>query len=230
MERQGKKRLVLAILIIAIFVYALFTWFLPTLIAGLSVFNRFKPVFVKEIPISENTTLAPPVLNIPYEATNTAKIKIRGYSSPYTKVEIYLDEGLQTTAESQEDGSFTSEAIILSLGTNDIFGKTIDDKGSRSLPSKPIRIIYTNEKPKLEIRAPEDNQTIRGDKKILVLGTVEANKDIAVSVNGIRAIVTPEGNFSQGIELNDGENEIKITATDLIGNTTQMTRRVIYEP
>ena len=230
-EQKSKKRFFLAILIIAIFIYALSTWFLPVLIGSLSVFNRLKPVHEKETPVSDSIVLAPPVLNIPYEATNTAQIKVTGYSLAHCQVEIYLDDELQTIAETHEDGGFATDAIALSLGTNNIFGKTIDSKGNSSLSSKPIKIIYTNENPTLELKEPYDNQTITGgDKKVIVSGTTDSNKDIVITINNMRAVVGPDGDFSQSVELQDGDNEITIIAKNSVGNTTEIGRKVIYQP
>lgn len=226
-ERKSRRKFFFTLLVVIVVLYGLVTWFLPALINSLSILNRFKPQSSSQ-PLSVSSSLAPPVLNIPYEATNTATIKIKGYASPRSRVEIYVDEELKTVADAP-DGNFTSEDIPLSLGTNNIYGKTIDDKGHTSLPSKPIRIFYSNEKPKLEISSPSDNQTVQ-DRKITVSGTTNADRDIMVTAQSSRAIVNQDGNFSQTINLNEGDNDIVVIATDPSGNTTQITRRVAFQP
>lgn len=226
---QTGKRLLSTLLIVGFLIYALLAWILPFFIGGLSFLNNFKSQPKSTTPVSENTTLAPPVLNIPFEATNTATIKIKGYSTPNSSVEIYLDDNLSTTVKVKDDGSFLSDNISLSLGTNNIYGKTVDDKGQKSLPSKPIQVDYSNEKPKLDLNSPSDNQVIQGDKKVTVSGSTNAGKNISLTVNGIVVIVDGNGNFSKTIEINDGDNNITVTATDRSGNTTQLSRKVTYQ-
>lgn len=228
-EKKGKRRLTLTIILGAFLLYALLSWILPALIGGLSYFNKFKETPTQKASVAENSTLAPPVLNIPYEATNTASIAIKGYSVPNASVEVYLDDELKTTAKTHDDGSFTTDNISLFLGTNNISGKTVDDKGNKSFPSKPIRILYSNEKPGLEVSSPGDNQEIKGgDKKVLISGSTDPNKGIIVTVNGSQLIVNSEGKFSQTIDISDGENNITVAATDTANNTAQVTRKVIY--
>ena len=228
-ERKSRWKFFLTVIVAGALIYSMFAWFLPTFIGGLSILNRFKSAPRLSDNIADHTTLAPPVLNIPYEATNTAFIKINGYSQPGSEVEIYLDDDLKTTVEVLA-GNFTSEEIPLSVGTNNIWGKTVDEQGNRSLASKTIRIIYSNEKPKLDLKEPQDNQIITGDKKVTVSGSVDADKEITVTVNGIRLIVNTTGNFSQKIDLNEGDNNLVIIAADSLGNSTQITRKVTYNP
>ncbi len=227
-ERHTKNRLIVTTVIIIFLLYCLFIWIIPALIGGLSFFNKLKPTQSPQPAISESASLAPPVLNIPYEATNTASITIRGYASAHSKVEIYVDDDLKDTVESDENGGFKAESIDLTLGTNNIYGKTVDEKGTKSLPSKSIRITYSNEKPKLEISTPDDNKEIvGGDKKVTVSGSTNPGNN--VSVNGTRVIVTTDGNFSHSLEINEGDNQITIQASDQTGNTTQLQRKVIYK-
>lgn len=227
LERKNRNKLVITLVIALIFGYFLLTWILPNLIRGLSVLNVFKPSFKKE-SIAEEVTLAPPVLNIPFEATNTATIKVKGYSVPNTQVELSVDDQLKTTAKVSDDGSFNA-TLSLELGINNVSGKTVDDKGGRSLPSKNIRIIYSNQKPKLELSSPTDDQTVQGgDKKVNVSGSTDIGNDILA--NEIKIIVDSEGNFSQSIAISEGENIITVVAKDKAGNTSTVGKRVIYKP
>ena len=228
-ERKTKNRLFFTIIIGIILIYAMLAWILPSLIGSLSLINRFKPASKKEISVSESSTLAPPVLNIPYEATNTATIKVSGYTQPKLSVEIYLDNELQSTAKAQDDGSFTSDDVALNLGTNQISGKTIDEEGNKSFSSKPIKIMFNNEKPVLTLNEPQDNQIIKGDKKVTVSGSVKANSDVSLTINNIRVILNSDGNFSKVIEINEGDNNIVVIATDDSGNSTQISRKVTFQ-
>ncbi|MDO8429658.1 MAG: hypothetical protein Q7S88_03445 [Candidatus Daviesbacteria bacterium] len=229
-ERKSRNKLVLTIIILGTLFYASVFWLLPFLIGSLTFFNNSTDN-TPTLSISENTTLAPPVLNIPFESTNSAKISVQGYALALSEVEIYLDDIIQDTVKTREDGTFKSSEIELNLGTNNLYGKTIDEKGIKSLPSKTIKVIFDNEKPKLELTEPEEGRTITGgDKKVKVSGKVAFEEQITVTINNSRIIVNSESNFSQIVELSDGENEIVIEAKDLAGNITRLSRKVIYNP
>lgn len=228
-ERKLKRNLIITLLVTAILIYFLIVWFVPTLVGGLSFLNRFKDQPANTKSISEMNILAPPVFNIPYEATNTSAVSLKGYSTPLIKVEIYLDDELVTTVDIKEDGSFSSEEITLNLGNNNIYGKAVNDKDEKSLPSKTFRLLYDNEKPKLELSQPLDNQEIKGgERKINVSGSTEP--DAIVEINSIRVIVTSEGKFSGTLELNDGDNIIVVKSSDKAGNSSEVSRRIVYQP
>lgn len=223
-ESKAKTRLFLTLIVSGLILALFIFWGLPTLVSGLSFLNKNKSV--PQSPVSD-PAIAPPVLNIPYEATNSASIRVHGYSSPNSQVEIYLDGDLKTTTQADDNGKFTTDEVSLSIGQNNISGKTVNLSGKKSLPSKTIILIYSNQKPKLEISSPSDNQQIKGgDKKIIVAGST--NPLNSVTINGTAAIVRNDGTFSVTIPINDGDNTIAIGATDQFGNTNQIERRVTY--
>ncbi len=227
-ERRNKARLIWSIIISVFLLFVIFQWVLPLLIGQLSIVSKIvNPTAKKEV--AEKIKLAPPVLNIPIESTNSAVIKIQGYATPKTKVRIYLDDNLVSEVVSNDEGNFSSDPFELSLGTNNIYGKTLSAEGGESLSSKKIQIIYSNEKPKLEILEPEDGKEIKGgDKKIRIAGLTDPENE--VTVNNMRVIVGGDGKFNLEINLNDGENIIKIIATNEVGNTTTQEKIVIYTP
>lgn len=229
LEQRSKKNILITIGIVLFLVYFLLTWGLPALIGSLSIFNKLKPTENNNsLSAVEDAAIAPPVLNIPFESTNSAQIKISGYAAPKTTVEIYLDSVVTDTVTVDNSGQFEAHDISLSEGSNNIHGVTIDgDK--KSLPSKNIRVYFSNEKPKLEVTEPGDGtQKSGGDKRIRVAGKTDPNNRI--TINGVTAIVNSEGNFGTDINLNDGENVLTIMAISAVGNTTQIERRVTYTP
>lgn len=228
LESKNRKKLVITIIAILIFSYIFIFYGLPWIIGSLSVLNKFKTTKTPK-QVTEDITLAPPVLNIPFEATNTSSIRFKGYSLPNAKVELYVDNELKDEVSTQSDGSFIVDNLPLSLGSNTITGKSIDEKGKRSLSSKGINIFYSNEKPKLEVTEPQDNQEVKGgDKKVKVSGKTDPNNH--VSVNSQTAIVNGEGNFTIEVQLNDGDNPITVLATNSAGNTTVVSKIVKYTP
>lgn len=179
--------------------------------------------------IEQNVELAPPVLNIPFEATNSASIKIKGFTTANSKVQIYLDDNLVDTQTSDTNGNFITNSIDLVMGTNNIYGKSIDENKQESLPSKTIQIRYNNEKPELTIDEPNDGKEIKGgDKKVTIRGKTDPDND--VNINGLKVIINSDGTFSTTVDLNDGDNTLNITAKNSVGNSTSVSRKIIYSP
>lgn len=226
--KKTRRNILTTIIICTIILYVTIAWILPNLIGALGIITGFfKPSGKATQSALGNTNLAPPVLNIPYEATNSAQIDISGYSTSGSKVEIYIDDELKTTATVSEDGTFTARNIDLNLGTNNIYGKTLDLEEKSSLSSKTIKLIYDADKPSLDISEPTDGATTK-DRKIKVSGNTEPG--VQITINGNQIIINSDGNFSNELSLNDGENTLSIKATDNASNFTEVTRKVTYQP
>lgn len=230
LARKSQRNFVITLVLIGILIYATLTWILPFFIGGIGFIKDIINPSQKTVTQSPQTgILAPPVLNIPYEATNSAQIDIKGFASPDSKVKLYLDDEPKETVNVSSEGSFIFENVELSLGTNNIYGKTLDDKNQESLPSKTIRTIYDNEKPFLTISEPEDNKKIQGgDKQVKVSGKTEPG--VKVYINDTQVIVSSDGNFGIDQPLNEGDNTISIKAADSASNFTQIERKVTYTP
>lgn len=228
--QKGKQRFLITVILIILLLWGVLTFILPSFIEGIGFISSFlKPSTQKQTTsLTENATLAPPVLYIPYEATNTATIHISGYAATHSKVKIYVDDELKDTVEVSAEGNFTLKKIDLSLGTNNIYGKTIDEKEQESLPSKTIKLIFDNEKPKLDLSEPEDGKAVKGDKKVKIAGTTES--DVQVFVNDTQVVINSEGKFDTIMSLNDGDNNFTVKAKDRASNTTEITRKVTFQP
>ena len=93
--------------------------------------------------------------------------------------------------------------------------------------SKNIKVYFNNEKPKLEVSSPSDNQEIKGgDKKIRVTGNTDPQNTVAI--NGASVIVNGAGDFASDVTINDGDNTITIVTTNSFGNSTSIDRKVKY--
>lgn len=228
--KRTKRKFFSTIIIILFLIFAAFHWLLPNVIGGVgTVRDVLKPVKQTDNPTTVGDVLAPPVLFIPFEATNSAQIDIKGYATANSRVKIYLDDELKDTVSVDSNGNFVAKNMSLVLGKNNVYGKTIDEKNTESLPSKNVVVVFDNEKPTLEISQPEDGKTIGGgDKKVTVSG--KADPDIPVLINSSRVITSSDGKFSTTISLNDGDNTISIKAVDNASNSTEIVRHVIYNP
>lgn len=229
--KKSRRNFFASIIIIVLLLYATISWILPEFIGGVGFIKGFlkdPETTLNEVSVADNPTLAPPVLNIPYEATNSSKIGIKGYATSNSKVKIYLDDRLEDTVEVDLDGTFVVEDIELSIGTNNLYGKTVDEKDNESLPSKTLRVIFDNEKPKLEVTEPNDGKEVTGDKKVKIAG--KTDPEAQIYINNSRIIVNSEGNFSQDLPLNDGDNNFTIKAQDSASNSVEVVRRVVFKP
>lgn len=230
LARKSKQRFIVTLIIIIFLIYATLNWILPYFIGGVGVVKSIiKPSQTLTPQAAQNAALAPPILSIPFEATNSSQIYINGFGTPNSKVKLYLDGESLQTLDVANDGSFTFTNVNLKLGTNNIYGTTVDDQNKESLPSKTIKLFFDNEKPPLSISEPEDNKTIQGgDKKIKVSGKTDAG--VNIYVNGTQVIVDRNGNFSTDQNINEGDNTISIKAVDTASNSTETERKVIFRP
>lgn len=229
LQNNNKQNFFITIIIIISLLYIALFWILPNLIGGVGFIKNLITPAKKIVNSSEQATLAPPVLNIPYEATNTAQININGYASPGSKVKLFLDDDKKQTVDVSGDGSFNIQDVTLSPGQNNIYGKTVDEKGLESLPSKTLSVIYDNEKPNLNINEPEDNKVINGgDRKVKISGKTEIGANIFI--NGAQVVVDLNGNFQSIQDINEGNNDFDVKAVDKALNETEISRKVIYHP
>lgn len=226
--KKSRRNFIITLIVISLLIYATLNWVLPYFIGGIGVVkNRIDPP--KKITGTKNLTLAPPVLNIPIEATNSAEINIKGFGVPNSKVKIYVDDDLKETVDVSSEGSFIAENILLNIGTNNIYGKTLDENAKESLASKTIILNYSYDKPNLAVNQPEDDSKIQGgDKKITVSG--KTGDKIKIYINDSQVVVNKDGNFTSELSINEGENIITVKAVDVASNTTEIQRKVTYIP
>lgn len=229
LARKSRRNFFITLIIVAVLAYSTINWILPNFINGIGFLKNIIKPSSKTFQSADMSAIAPPVLNIPYEATNSAQIDIRGFGTPNSEVMLFIDDDLKQTTDTSSDGSFAFENVALSLGTNNIYGKTADADGNESLPSKVVKIIYDSEKPPLVINEPEDNKKIQGgDKKVRVTG--HSDPGVKIFINDTQVIVDKDGNFAFDQALNDGDNSIFIKAVDTASNITEEERRVTYTP
>lgn len=228
--KKSKRNFFVTVILVILIIFATIQWILPTFVNGVGLITGiFKDKEKTATNITESAQLAPPVLNIPYEATNTAEIDVKGYSTPGSRVKLFVDDSEFETIDVSSDGDFTFRKVSLSLGTNNIYAVSIDEKDRESLPSKTFKIVYDNEKPTLSVSEPEDGRNIQGgDRKVKISGKTEPESEIFI--NDSQVIVDKDGNFESVQSLNDGENVFNIKAVDSASNSTEIVRRVTYQP
>ena len=117
---------------------------------------------------------------------------------------------------------------VLKEGSHTLTAKVSDGKGSVSDPSSPITILIKTTKPELTVDKPEDNATINTESnRVEISGSTE--NDASITINGRIAVIKPDNTFSYSFPLSDGDNAIKIVATDMAGNTSTIERTIKYQ-
>ncbi len=227
LARREEKKLINRIfflsalsIIIAIFIFTL----------GVPILSRFADftgsIFnsSRDGENAEDVFLSIPILDTLPEATNSSKLFISGFASNAQKVKIFLDESEEAEV-SVEGGKFRFDNIILKIGENRIFAKSISGE-KESGPSDSAVIIFDEDEPMLEVETPIEGQTITGNNRIRVFG--KTDKDAQVYANGFSGSTNAEGVFELVVPLVVGENTIEVKAVDEAGNSKIETRKVNF--
>lgn len=173
------------------------------------------------------TPPAPTLTEVP-KSTNQKSINIKGFSEAGAKVSLFVNEINTTQTIVDTAGSFTFNEVGLGSGSITVYVKTKNDKGLESAPSKAYTIVFDDKSPKLEVTKPQDGDKFVGPTPFY---TVEGslNEAATVFVNDRMASVDSDKNFRLMISLKEGDNFLKIKATDKAGNTSEIDRKLIYE-
>ena len=176
-----------------------------------------------------NDTVAPqtPVISALPEATNSAQIKIEGYTEADAEVE-YLVNSRKVISEQTDESGFYKAVLDLEDGENLIQVTARDQAGNES-SSEPVKVVYDFKTPEIKIVSPTDGQEFFGVQKqnISVYGEV-SEADANLKINNTFVRLDNNGLFDQQVRLNEGENEIKLVATDMAGNLSEVVLKVSY--
>lgn len=156
-------------------------------------------------------------------ATNSATLTFSGTALNFDRLEIYLNDEKQDEITIAD--TFSGEIKGLERGTNTVhfIAKSSTSKETKKTPDYDI--LYKSDKPKLEIKEPNDNsKTNKEDIKI----SGQTDKETTVRINGQPLIVDVEGKFTTMFRLKEGENKIQITAEDIVGNQEVKNLTITY--
>lgn len=202
------------------------------LVFGIPLLTRLAFVFSPKqfsTTTENNLPLSSPILNPLPQATNSAAISFSGIAVDNTKVEIYLNSTLYTTVP-VNNGSFQADNIQLNEGNNTFYSQSINSSGKKSQPSDTLNILLKTIPPSLTVDKPADNSQFSGSNQRNLSISGKTDPDCTITVNDHLAIMGKDGNFSYTFTLNEGDNPLKIIATDQAGNTTEKDLTVSYIP
>lgn len=160
-------------------------------------------------------------------AVNQEKVTLKGVAKPNLSV-VLFDKERKAVAVTNTDGggNFVFENITLVAGENRFSVRALNAFRKSSKPSKEIIIKYDTTAPTLELQSAA-GITVNSQNYIL---TGRAEPGSTVVVNGITAMVNPDGTWSATVPLNPGSNTLNVVATDSAGNTASTTQEVTYIP
>jgi hypothetical protein len=224
MEKKVVKKLILTLILALGSIILL-------IFVGLPLLSRFvlllspKGTDTTQNTSTDSSILFAPTLNPTYEATNSSPINLSGYSEKDAKVKILLNGKEKTTTDTDKDGKFSIDRFPLDDGDNAISAILLKET-KESPPSSPIHVTYKKTPPKLDILYPKDGDSIHDNKDINITGTTDPGS--RVTINDRFVIVDSQGKFSFAFHLSDGDNMLKIIATDTAGNQEMKEMKVNY--
>lgn len=227
-EKRSRQQTLFFVFLTLLLIAAVFFLGIPLLIR-LAIFLGELQSSGQPIEVGDTIPPAPPTLETLQEATNSARLSLSGFAEAGSSVELFLNG--QAVAEKVADaaGEFGFPNLTLKKGNNSFFLTATDNAGNVSQASQSQTVVFDDQPPPLSLFTPENGAAFFGPQKsVKVEGQTEAGA--SVSVNGHQVVVGPEGKFSYNMGLSEGENEIKVSATDRAGNRTEETRQVTYTP
>jgi hypothetical protein len=224
-EKRTRKTIVLTsfgILIILI----LLIKFGVNLLVGFSVFLAgTKNQSPTNSSSSSEAFIASPVLNPLPGATNSAKIDISGKSQPDKIIELYINNNLKDSAQADKMGNFLFSQTLFN-GENQIRTRAMKNNQLSDF-STSFSVFFKNTTPSLTVDYPSDGQSFSKDQNsINVKGKTDSG--VTITVNGFWAIIDENNNFSYNLPLQNGDNQIRIIATDQAGNNSEKNLKVSY--
>lgn len=225
-RRTTRSAILLILLSIGLLFFLLF--FGITTLAKFAAFVSDLQSSSKPVEQEDKVLAAPPTLDELPTVAQTEQIKITGRAEAGSTLKVFVNS--ETVKETLNDDTGTySLDVTLSEGKNEVWTKTVDKNGNESGDSRHFKIIYDKEPPSLEITKPANGDAFFANSKTIdVQGTTES--EARVLVNDRVAIVNTDGKFSQKISLSEGENIIKVVATDEAENSTEKEIKVTYTP
>ena len=228
-EKKSRRTILLSVIGILIVLFLLFKFGIDILVSFSSFISGSNNQQTSQGNSNQINYIAPPILNPLVSATNSAQIVISGTASKNQTIDLFINNVQVDQIQSDKNGIFVFNESLKS-GDNQIKTK-VEDNGKQSDFSNTSDVIYKNSPPTLDVSSPSDGQTFNKNQ-IGTGNTISVNgktdSGISVTVNGFWAVVDDSSNFSYTLPLQNGDNQIKIIATDQAGNKTEKDLKVNY--
>jgi hypothetical protein len=224
-EQITKKTVVLGFLTVISFVLII--------IFGLPFLVKFS-IFLGETKSSKEKNVKevvlPPLaprLVLPFEATNSGVIAIKGLAEANVTVELLKNEVSIGKTQVTPEGDFVFEGVELNKGENAFNAIAMTEMGGSSEISKTANVVYDDQPPELTLLNPNADSITVDKAEYEVSGNTE--KGASVLINGHVGMVDDNGKFKLKIQLSSGKNDVEIVAQDLAKNQTKKTVVITYD-
>lgn len=224
-EKKSKKTLYLSVLGIIIVLVLLFRFGLDILVGFTTLISGSKGSQTTQTNNQINY-IAAPILNPLVSATNSAQIVITGKALKDQLVNLYINDQGIDQAKADKDGGFSFNETLKN-GDNQIKTRAQAADGKKSDYSDAFNVAFKNSPPTLDVSTPNDGQSFKKDQNTAKI-TGKTDAGVSVTVNGFWAVVDDSNNYSYALSLQNGDNQIKIVATDQAGNKTEKDLKVTY--
>lgn len=187
-------------------------------------FGRISQYFDSSSGIAPITDTVPPqrpqLVAVP-AATNSASMKISGYTEPKSTAVLVWDGSQAKQMGVDDEGSF-SFSVLLKEGRNTLAVFAEDAAANQSQPSAEVVVEYDSIPPKLEITNPQPNQSFQGtmNQRLTITGITDPGSK--VYSNDRLISVAADGSFSNTLVLQEGANSFLMRARDAAGNETSV--------
>lgn len=214
-DRRNKGRSGLYFIVGIVFLVAMFKWGMPAFI-NLLASEPNKTVGTKIA--SDGVPPQIPVLSALPMATNSAQIKIEGFTTANVDVKLFNNGESTDSTRSDDNGRFQF-SLKLENGENKISVGAVNADGLESKSDENL-VNYDVSEITLTIDNPKDGQEIFGrqNQNLEIKGKLNKN-NVNLRVNGLMVPVDSSGNFSRTLKLNEGETKIDFNVLDQAGNS-----------
>ncbi len=227
-ERKERRQAFWYLILAAGVIFALVSW-------GIPAFAKFAGLFVPKdeagIVDNDNTLKpAPPIISFLPEATPSAKINVEGFADPGVELALYLNNSAYESMVVDNSGSFEFSGVELQESENIIYA--VAKRGEvESERSKVFTVTRDTDSPSITIERPSDGEEFAGpeERVVNVVGVVDEDV-VSLRVGERIAIVTPDGRFSVGMQLAEGEQTIVLRAEDRAGNVSEKSISLVWKP
>jgi hypothetical protein len=162
------------------------------------------------------------------EATNSAQIQLTGTAQNIDKVSIIINGDSVKDIDTSSQSQFSATVGDLKSGSNEVYAEGSVKGSAQKKQSQKYTIVLSTSAPTIDVSEPQDGmKTPRTE--ITVNGKVSGSGDLNLLVQGLPAVISNAGTFSQIVPLKEGENKIVVHVSDQAGNVTEKTITVTYE-
>jgi len=170
-----------------------------------------------------------PTLEAAETLTADDEVAVSGSATWPSTVSVRRDGVEVAAATTTVDGGWTAEVPLVE-GPNRLTAVAANAAG-RSAPSDAVTVVRDTTGPQVDWTAPAD-RTGSFDSDLDVAGVVtDARAGVAqLRLGDTDLKVAEDGSFATTVPLATGENELTLTAVDVLGNETVVTRTVLHRP